>query len=140
MKAIFLALLLSTVSVLAAPPFQNVTWGLLWDQPTNMPVLSAYSPGTNQAYKVYGTSTVGTPMAQWPLLTLFTNWALITNVNGSIQLSNNVTLPFAPAYFFTVNPTNVWGEPPFSLNYWATAMSGPVWSTINNSSLNRQGP
>lgn len=138
MKTIIAILLLSASSVFAAPPFQNVTWALLWDQPTNMPVLASYSPGTNQAYKVYGTSTIGTPMAQWPLLTTFTNWALITN-GTTITLSNNVTLPFATQYFFLLNPTNIWGEAPLLINYYATAQSGPVWSTVN-SSLNRQGP
>jgi hypothetical protein len=137
MRTIVSVLLLSALSALAAPPFQNVTWALVWDQPTNMPVLASYSPGTNQAYKVYGTSTLGTPQANWPLLTVFTNWFLVTN-GPSISLSNNVTLPFATQFFFTINPTNVWGEPPFSLGYWAMAQSGPPWSTINNQNLNRQ--
>lgn len=140
MKTIICLFLISFgLTVHAAPPFQNVTWGLTWDQPTNMPILSAYSPATNQAYKVYVTTTVGTPQAAWSFATIFTNWTLITN-GGSISLSNNVTLPFAPQYFFAVNPTNVWGEPPFSLGYWSATMSGPAWSTVQNSGLNRQGP
>jgi hypothetical protein len=138
-KSVALVLLLLTTSAVAAPPFQNVTWAILWDQPTNMPILSAYVPGTNQAYKVYGTTTLGTPQANWPLLTTFTNWALVTN-GASIQLSNNVTLPFAQQYFFFVNPTNVWGEPPFSLGFGAVAQSGPVWCPVLDSTLSRQGP
>lgn len=138
MKALAI-LLLSAASVLAAPPFQNVTWGIWFDYPTNMPVLSYYAPGTNEAFRIYGTSTLGTPQANWPFITTWTNWALITN-GPTISISNNVTLPFAPQYFFMFNPTNTWGEPPFSLNYWSWVMSGPVWSTVNNSSLNRQGP
>ena len=132
----FIALLLGTFTVSAAPPFANVTWGLLWDQPTNMPVLSFYAPGTNQAYKVYGTTTLGTPMANWPLLTTWTNWTMVSS-GTALQLSNNITLPFAPQYFFYINPTNVWGEPPFSLGYWSWAMSGPIWSTVSDASLTR---
>src|SRR5579863_1288653 len=33
---------------------QTETWALTWDQPTNMPVMSAYAPGTNQAYQILG--------------------------------------------------------------------------------------
>ena len=132
-------LLLSSVCVIAAPPFVNVTWPLLWDQPTNMPVLSVYVPGTNQAYKIYGTSTLGTPQSQWPLLAMFTSWSLVTN-GPSISLSNSVTLPFALSYFFAINPTNVWGEPPFLLGYSATLVTGPPWSTVNSLVPNRQGP
>lgn len=137
-KLLLSVILLGTMLAFSAPPFVSVTWYLLISQPSTMPVLPSYVPGTNQAYRVYATSTLGTPQDQWPLVATWTNWVVVTN-NGSIFLSNNITLPYSPQYFFTVNPTNVWGEPPFSLGYNATVQSGPVWSQVNLN-LNRQGP
>lgn len=129
-------LLLIGVSLEAAP---TSTWGLWWDQPTNMPVLASYVPGTNQAYQVYVTQNLGTPLTNWTLTTTWTNWTVITNGNGTISLSNNITLPFGQA-FFAINPTNVFGAAPLLSGYCGLAWTGPPWSSVNNSALNRQGP
>ena len=133
---ILICLFLSIVGLQAAPPL-TATWALTWDQPTNMPVLASYVPGTNQAYQVLVTQTLGTPLTNWPVVVTWTNWSVVTN-NGTIQLSNNITLPWGQA-FFAVNPTNVFGSAPLFLGYYAVAQTGPPWSSVNNSSLTK-GP
>jgi len=113
----------------------NATWGISFDSPTNMPVLTSWIPGTNQAYKVYGASSAGTPIDNYQLLVVWTNWFLFTN-NGSIYISNNITLP-AKQYYILVNPTNTWGEPPFG-QFSATVHTGPPWSSVTSSTITRQ--
>lgn len=131
----FLVCLLAALSTQAAP--LPVTWALTCDYPTNQPVLSYYAPGTNQAIQVLGTSTLGTPLANWQVVTTFTNWTLFTN-GTSIILSNNVTVSFAQ-WFFYLNPTNVFGAAPLA-QYGALLQTGPPWSTVSRSVLNKQGP
>ncbi len=125
-----------TLPLLAVVPQPPVVWGLTWDQPAGMPVLSSYVPGTNQAYQVLVTQTVGLSLTNWPLLTTFTNWVVITNQGGSITLSNTVTLPFGQAFFF-LNPTNIFGAAPLLSGYGQATQTGPSWSVINNSGLNK---
>ncbi len=131
--------LFCALSLHAVQPFTNATWGLSWDQPTNMPVLTSYVPGTNQAYQVYTTQNLGTPLASWTLSATWTNWFLVTNSTGAIQLSNNITVPFATTFFY-VNPTNVFGAAPLFSGYGGMLITGPPWSVVNDSTLNRQGP
>lgn len=137
MRLLLSVILLVGASLQAAPPFTNATWGLSWDQPTNMPVLASYVPGTNQAYVLRGTATVGLPMVNWPVIAVWTNWTLITNA-GAIQLSNSVTLPFAQ-HFLYLNPTNLFGEAPIGF-FGGLGLTGPPWSTVNTSALSKLGP
>lgn len=139
MKTSLSVLLLSVACAVGAPIVPNTsTWGLTFDQPTNMPVLLSYVPGTNQAYQVYGTPTLNTPLANWTLLTTWTSWSLVTN-GTSISLSNNIQVSFGQ-WFFYVNPTNMFGAAPLLSGFGAVGNTGPPWSTVNNSSLSRQGP
>ena len=136
---ILVAFLLTTLSVCAAPIVPGTsTWAVTWDQPTNMPVLLSYVPGTNQAYQVYGTPSLNVPLTNWTLLTTWTSWSLVTN-GASISLSNNIQVSFGQ-WFFYVNPTNVFGAAPLLSEFGAVGQTGPPWSTVNNSSLARQGP
>ncbi len=127
-------LLIFTIGLLAlatkAVPPTQITWGIWFDTPTNMPVLSWWVPGTNQAYKLYGTSSPGMPVANYPLLAVWTNWLLFTNSAGSIFISNNITLA-AKQQFLLVNPTNTWGELPFG-DFGQTVQTGPPWSTVTS--------
>lgn len=118
-KLLACCVLLGLVSLKAALPNQT-TWLIWWQCPTNMPPLSFYVPGTNQAYKIYGTSTLGTPMAQWPLLAVWTNWQV--SADGK-WFTNTVTVPTAQ-YFFHMEPTNTWGEASFG----AWGQTGPMLS------------
>ncbi len=130
---IFLFVLCAVVSK-AVPPSQ-ITWGIWFDTPTNMPVLNWWVPGTNQAYKLYGTSSPGMPVANYPLLATWTNWLLFTNSSGNIYISNNITLT-AKQYFFLINPTNTWGELPFS-DFGQTVGTGPSWSTVTSAQIGK---
>lgn len=113
-----ISLLLACSALAAGPNTNTTTWAFWWQAPTNQPSLSYYVPGTNQAYKLYGTPTLGTPMANWPLLAVWTNWS----VSGDGKwFSNTFTLQATP-YFFLLNPTNVWGE----TNFAAWAQTGPM--------------
>lgn len=118
-KLSFAALLLTMAvsTALAAPP-DTMTWNFFWMAPTNQPILSSYVPGTNQAYKLYGTATLGLAMTNWPLLAVWTNWT----VSGDGKwFSNQFTVASQP-YFFLLNPTNTWGE----TNFAAWVQTGPM--------------
>lgn len=138
MKTLIILLFSASLTVAAPIVPATATWALTFDQPTNMPVLTSYVPGTNQAYQVWGTGNLGTPLTNWTLLATWTSWALATN-NGNIILSNNIQVPFGQMFFY-VNPTNVFGAAPLLSGFGAMGHTGPPWSTVNNSSLNRQEP
>ncbi len=131
--AILVGFAIEASAVIPQPP---VLWGLTWDHPVGMPLLSSYVPGTNQAYQIYMTQTLGTSLTNWPLFTTFTNWSIITNQGGTFTYSNNVTVPFGQAFFF-INPTNVFGQAPFLSGYGSSAQTGPSWSVVNNSGINK---
>jgi len=134
---------LASAKLAAALVFSNAVWGITCDYPmTNnvgdpVPVLSYYAPGTNTAIKLLGTSTLGTPLENWPTLATWTNWTLITN-GATIQMSNTVTVSFAQ-WFFYLNPTNVFGDAPLGL-YGIQLQTGPPWPLLSSATLRRNGP
>jgi len=122
MKKTVLALLLLLTYFVHA---QNVTtnWGISWQVPTNIPVMSFYAAGTNQAYNLYGTTNLGDVITGWPRLAYWTNWSLVTN-GPTIWYSNSITLP--PGVWYTaITGTNQEGESFFS----SAALTGPMAAT-----------
>lgn len=98
---------------------QNTNWAFVWPAPTTMPILSQYSPGTNQAYNLYGTTNLGDVITGWPRVAYWTNWTVVTN--GTIWLSNSVIVP-PGAWYFALTATNLQGESFFS----PVAPTGPM--------------
>ncbi len=101
---------------------QNVTtnWAFSWPASTNMPILSTYAPGTNQAFNLYGTTNLASLITGWPRQAYWTNWDLVTN-GGVIWFSNSVTVP-PGVWYFALTATNLQGESFFS----PVALTGPM--------------
>lgn len=97
------------------PNPQTVT--LIWNTPTDQ-------PWQNLTYRLYGTTNLTLPSAQWPLLQVITNptpSASGTNLAYSISIQPG-------AWYFTMTASNMWGESPFCV----PAATPPVPSILNN--------
>jgi len=99
---------------------QNTNWAFAWPAPTTMPILSSYSPGTNQAYNLYGTTNLGDVITGWPRVAYWTNWTLVTN-GSAIYNSNSIIVP-PGVWYFALTATNLQGESFFS----PVALTGPM--------------
>lgn len=83
-------------------------WVLAWNGPTNQPVMSFYSPGSNQCYKLYG-AALGTASNSAPLIAVFTNWNILVT-NGLTYYSQTVLTNNPPNFFFLMTSSNNFGE------------------------------
>lgn len=95
-------------------------WTLIWNAPIGVPALNYYAPGTNFAYRVYGTPVPGTPTNGFSLLATWTNWTVLTN-GGLVLFQQTLSTPTNQPFFFVLTATNAWGESPFS----NMALTGP---------------
>lgn len=121
MKYILALIVALTVSCHAQIITTN--WAIQWQVPTNIPVLSSYVAGTNQAYNLYGTTNFGQTITAWPLLAYWPSWSVVTN-GSTIWYSNSITLP--PGVWYTaLTGTNQQGESFFS----PVALTGPMATT-----------
>jgi hypothetical protein len=119
MKRIASVILLSAVASIAAPPLVPIK--LAWRDTNNVPVLSQYSPTTNNCYLLVGTNDLTAPISTWPVISVFTSWTLGTNA-GLIWYTNSVTV--APDnWFFSIIASNFWGQVAIPSN---VAQTGPV--------------
>jgi hypothetical protein len=109
----------------AAPPAPGVlttNYTLIWDYPAGMPLLSSYVPGTNVAFNIYGTQTLGLAMSNWPTMYTLQSWALATNNGKVICCLSNATAGLGGAWFFVITASNITGESFFS----NPALTGPA--------------
>lgn len=109
----------------AAPPVPGVltsNYVVMCEHPANFPILSSYVPGTNAAFNVYGTQTLGTPMSNWPSMYNLTSWTLATNNGKAMVCLSNATAGLGGQWFFVVTVSNITGESFFS----GLAQTGPV--------------
>ena len=127
--------LLLVLLLLCAPlaRAQNITtnWGISWQVPTNIPLMTFYAAGTNQAYNLYGTTNLGLSITGWPLLANWNSWYLVTN-GSVVSYSNPITLP-AGVWYTALTGTNLQGESFFS----GVALTGPMPATPTSLTMQR---
>ncbi len=122
MKAFLIALMLLSLSAMADVAFGFRDWTIYWTYGGIGPYTN-YIPGSNSAWKVYGTSVLGTPTTGWQQMAMWTNWGT-TNVTGTNYFFNTLSVPFVAQWFFTVIPTNNQGEFPLA-SVLSTAQTDP---------------
>ncbi len=122
MRVLLILTLLMVMSAMADVAFGFRDWTIYWTYGGIGPYTN-YIPGSNSAWHVYGTPTVGTPVIAWQPMALWTNWST-TNITGTNYFFNTLSVPFVSQWFFTVVPTNNQGEYPLA-SVLSTAQTDP---------------